>query len=164
MIDNFIFSTMGNLAGFAAGFDLDGNFEWGQTFSSNTNVFADQVTHAPDGTALVSGSFQNTLNIGNDIIAEEDFDVFVASRGIVASSSLLDEEKVFTIFPNPTTGQVNVLVDANNWELQIWDAMGRLIKTVFGEAVIDLNSLESGCYFIKVQAEENIAVQKLIIE
>lgn len=165
MIDNFTFSTTGNLAGFAAGFDLDGHFNWGQTFTSNTTVFADQVTHAADGTALVIGSFRNTLNIGNDIIAEDGFDVFVASRGMVTKSNSLWSEKLeFSIFPNPTSGQINVLIDVNDWKLQIWDAMGKLVKTSLSERTIDLSFLDSGCYWIKIQTEENIAVQKLVVQ
>ena len=68
----------------------------------------------------------------------------------------------FQVYPNPTTGEVNL--DLNSYinravRLELYDAQGKAVKIVEIEAVesnaerLDLSSYQSGLYLIRVQSE-----------
>ena len=91
-----------------------------------------------------------------------------------------------TVYPNPTTGMVNVQCTMNNTqaekvEFQLFDAFGRLLRTTDGvganndsplrtdghgssvQTQIDLSHYASGTYFIKAVADGNVvAVRKVV--
>ncbi|MBO6079956.1 MAG: T9SS type A sorting domain-containing protein, partial [Bacteroidales bacterium] len=91
-----------------------------------------------------------------------------------------------TVYPNPTTGMVNVQCTMNNTqaekvEFQLFDAFGRLLRTTDGvganndsplrtdghgssaQTQIDLSHYASGIYFIKAVADGNaVAVRKVV--
>ena len=81
----------------------------------------------------------------------------------------------FTVYPNPTTGMVNVRLDENGatWnvaEIQMFDVYGRLLNTVetcHGASLqttqIDLSSYAPGIYLIKLVGDGRvIGVQKVV--
>ena len=92
-----------------------------------------------------------------------------------------------TVYPNPTTGVVNVQCTMNNGqaeevEFQLFDAFGRLLRSTDGvetrcttslqtdthgssvqTAQIDLSRFAAGVYFVKATADDNvIAVRKVV--
>jgi hypothetical protein len=82
----------------------------------------------------------------------------------------------FTVYPNPTTGVVNVQITNHNspiTEFYVYDAFGKLIRMVDGvgannysplqTAQIDLSGLANGVYFVKGIVEGNVvAVRKVV--
>ncbi|MBR0055066.1 MAG: T9SS type A sorting domain-containing protein [Bacteroidales bacterium] len=81
----------------------------------------------------------------------------------------------FTVYPNPTTGMVNVRLDENGatWnvaEIQMFDVYGRLLNTVetcHGASLqttqIDLSSYAPGIYLIKLVGDGRvIGVRKVV--
>ena len=87
-----------------------------------------------------------------------------------------DHETVdFKVFPNPTTGVVNVECTMNNVqlsgaEIQVVDMFGKLVDVVGANnysplrtAQIDLSLYASGIYFVKLIAEDKtVAVKKVV--
>ena len=83
-----------------------------------------------------------------------------------------------TVYPNPTTGVVNVQCTMNNVhegtvEFQLFDAFGRLLRKTDGvetqnfaslqTARIDLSHYAAGVYFVKAVADGNVvAVRKVV--
>ena len=74
----------------------------------------------------------------------------------------------FKVYPNPTTGVVNVQITNPNSpvtaEFHVYDAYGKLIRVVDVQtAQIDLSHYAAGVYFIKAVADGNVvAVRKVV--
>jgi len=67
------------------------------------------------------------------------------------------------IFPNPTSGEINLLKSANN--VQIISTDGKLIFESFknGQQHFDFNYLNNGIYIFKYNSDNMIHVEKLVI-
>jgi hypothetical protein len=81
-------------------------------------------------------------------------------------------KNTFDIYPNPNKGSFTIQLDEvkTDYFIQITDQSG---KIVYEEKVlptsdlarkIDLNSMASGVYFVKIKTEDAAAVKKIIIE
>ncbi len=111
---------------------------------------------------------------------------FVNGNTITVGIDEHDLGASMTVYPNPTTGMVNVECTMNNTqaekvEFQLFDAFGRLLRTTDGvganndsplrtnghgssvQTQIDLSHYAAGVYFIKAVAKDNvIAVRKVV--
>ncbi len=77
----------------------------------------------------------------------------------IHETSLTDQN----IFPNPTTGILNIT--AHDLEkIMVIDISGKLIKEMNPNPKIDLSDLSKGLYFIKLISEKQEWVQKIIIK
>ena len=114
------------------------------------------------------GNVQNVINIAGSLrILYNSQDGFPCQSGdlnVLSEDGLME----FTLYPNPSKGEFtiefeNVFQDAN---VSIIDMAGRELKTqVINEqkTVFQLNQ-GSGVYFVKIQTDEGIIVEKMIIE
>lgn len=72
------------------------------------------------------------------------------------------------VYPNPTTGIVNVVSGKNIDNVNVYDVSGRLVKTVnkisSDKSVLDLSSLASGTYILKIQTDKKVVTKKVIIK
>lgn len=75
-----------------------------------------------------------------------------------------DQIKEFKLFPNPAKTQISFTI--NPVKTQIFDITGKLVKVeVNRKNKIDISTLKSGLYIVKVQGEEgNIYLKKLLKE
>jgi hypothetical protein len=81
------------------------------------------------------------------------------------------EENIFSIFPNPTTGVVNILLKNNDREfseISLFNVTGELIfsKNIDQSTLniqIDLSDLPGGVYTIRFESMNNIEEGKLIL-
>ena len=82
----------------------------------------------------------------------------------------IDKNIYFEMYPNPASSSVTVNLNngLNNVSVELVDLQGRLItsyKKVTGASMkVDLSTVSSGVYFIKVSSEGAIQIEKLIIE
>jgi hypothetical protein len=67
------------------------------------------------------------------------------------------------IYPNPTTGIVNIDADGLN-KVVVYDVTGRMMMSVANESTIDISNLEAGVYFFSVETENGSAMKKLVKE
>jgi hypothetical protein len=72
------------------------------------------------------------------------------------------ETKV-TIFPNPTNGIIHIEgVTAS--EVQVYNALGQVVKTVRGTNEVDLSGLAEGIYLLRIMdAEGKVYTNKITI-
>ena len=163
---------------------------------------SDLTTIIFEGTTppALAGCFSGTFPVSNDLTiyvpvgSQEDYE---ASFGPAASDiniiesnvgiENIDHTSAMAVYPNPTTGVVNVECTMNNgqaeaMEFQLFDAFGRLLQTTdvvgannysslrtdpHGSSVqttqINLSHYASGIYFIKAVADGKVmAVRKVI--
>lgn len=58
----------------------------------------------------------------------------------------------FQIYPNPTSGIINLVLPGGNENVQILNSLGQIIwsKKVFGQTSIDLSKYPAGIYYLKI--------------
>lgn len=72
------------------------------------------------------------------------------------------------VYPNPTTGIVNLVSGKNIDNVNVYDVSGRLVKTVnkisSDKSVLDLSNLANGTYILKIQTDKKVVTKKVIIK
>lgn len=80
----------------------------------------------------------------------------------------LNNKDSFIIHPNPATGNINILVKDHGYnQVQLFDTHGSLIieKEMNQKSIkIDISTLRSGVYFVRLISGESSTTQKLIIQ
>lgn len=67
-----------------------------------------------------------------------------------------------TVFPNPTTGQLNIRMNEGKHTLQLWNSMGALITTIKAQAglnTIDISKHPPGIYFLRAEGK---TIQRIV--
>lgn len=95
------------------------------------------------------------------------------SSARIVTNSIEEEEFHITVFPNPNNGAFSVMVPATTGtvELQVVDMTGKVIATksiqdgtIAHQVDFNLSDVVRGMYFIKVVANEQAYLQKVIIQ
>ena len=90
---------------------------------------------------------------------------FVAAGGIEESMA-----RSFTLYPNPTNGQIVITLDenVNATEAFVYNMMGQTVKTQSvndSQFEMNLNSLQSGIYFVAIRnGNKVLGIQKIVKE
>lgn len=79
------------------------------------------------------------------------------------------EESNILIYPNPTTGVINIdrADTENNTIIQVFDASGRLLKTkilINNLSQLNLLNYPKGIYFIRIREENQVIMKKIIVQ
>jgi PKD repeat protein len=77
-------------------------------------------------------------------------------------ASVAENSMGISLFPNPTTGLLNINSSVEIIQIRVKDALGRIILVENNIQVIDLSSFESGIYFIEVDSEDGIRKFKIL--
>ena len=74
-------------------------------------------------------------------------------------------QATFTAYPNPTSGMINVAADGQN-QITVLNAIGKVVATqqINGQGTIDLTNHAAGIYFIRLQSDNNVATQRVVVE
>jgi hypothetical protein len=83
-----------------------------------------------------------------------------ACAGIVESA----QNNGVSVYPNPTTGLLNVVTNANTANAVVTDMTGRVVLTqdVKTNSQIDLSNLANGVYYISVSGNNGVSVVKVV--
>jgi len=71
------------------------------------------------------------------------------------------------IYPNPTSGELNIVSDVLLKQILLYSSDGRLLLSESMNSAshrIDVSSMESGIYLLELSSELGVRVQRLIIE
>ena len=118
----------------------------------------------------ISGQYACVITMGECTDTTECIDVTISGIDDYADG-------ILSLYPNPTTGMVNVQFTMNNvqsgaGEIQVLDVYGRLLQTVetcHGASIqttqIDLSQYATGVYFVRmVNGGKVVAVRKVVKE
>jgi hypothetical protein len=85
--------------------------------------------------------------------------------GEPSSSSIVENELNFEVYPNPTTNDVVTINLTGNYTYTITDLKGSIVLNGNGNGIneIDLSGVEKGIYFINIQQENQTATTKLVV-
>jgi len=122
--------------------------------------FGYSVDLSSDGTKVVIGDPNNNVNGSNSGFAQ--------SYDVTSVLSIEDyESNLFSIFPNPTHSVLNIQSTLNINQLSIIDINGRILKSFDStnqsqDVIIDVESLSSGIYFLKMFTGDNEQIIRFI--
>lgn len=67
------------------------------------------------------------------------------------------------LYPNPVTNLLNITSDSKIEKVKIYTLTGELVKSIENDVkIIDVSTLSSGNYFVKVQTEQGVFNQRII--
>lgn len=139
------------------------------TWTQKTIRISDYIT--PTATMRFSVEVSD-LASGNDNIVEGGVDQFEVLEEVALSTTEVNVPSNLSIYPNPTTGQVNVAFEAQGDEVkvEVLNAIGQTIstsssvKTGLQQLSFDLSSQANGLYFVRVSSrgfEKNVKISLL---
>jgi hypothetical protein len=70
-----------------------------------------------------------------------------------------------TVFPNPTTGGIQLHCSDNVQNIEVYDAFGKLLDKVdvnANSSELDLSGLATGTYFLRVTTEKGVVTKRIV--
>jgi YbbR domain-containing protein len=68
------------------------------------------------------------------------------------------------LYPNPTSGLLHIDSDQAVEKIEVYDLLGREVIASGSETQVDLSTLSSGVYLVKVHVENEVHVRKVLKE
>jgi len=146
--------------------------------SGRDNLFAaDQATTGGQDYCLIADVFQkrgmglnaSSGSVDSGVDQVEDFTAFPAGPNCVLSVNYFDKNDLFRVYPNPSNGLLNVRINqfVGKLSIQIVDTNGRVVfkqnEVNFNiEKTININSLQTGMYVLKVTGNNVNYTQKIL--
>jgi hypothetical protein len=143
------------------------------TYSINAvNSATSYVWTVPSGWVILSGQGTTTVSVragstsGNiTVAAVNTCGASVTSKKSVSvkctRSSILD----FNLWPNPAKDFITLNISTtNNYQIEIFNATGNLMLREANKSEIDVSTLSSGVYIVRVFDAENYHTTRLVIE
>ncbi len=99
------------------------------------------------------------INVRLDDIKIEKVTSGVGIKSISANNSI-------SIFPNPTTGLLNINAVELNSSVDVYNVIGDKVYSnplVKGNNVVDLSGLANGAYFVKLNSNNQITTKKVVL-
>ena len=75
------------------------------------------------------------------------------------------QEVSVSVYPNPASGVLNVVTDANNYEYQIINSVGQVVLSgnASGKTTVNVDGL-NGVYFLRIVADGDVVVRKVTVK
>ncbi len=150
-----------------------GSFQYPEdTWFTLTHVIdldVDMVTMFMNSTEVYNGPFYSGGNLGGfdffsiDTNTEIYIDDVLYADGVVGISE--NTVDTFSVYPNPVSDFLNIKAKTNVEQVVIYDALGKAVLSVNPEVIspkIDMSSLTSGMYFVKVSSGKTSQTFKVI--
>lgn len=118
----------------------------------NTANCAMQVSNpALTGHAIDQGKLRSK-NMANFFSKQIDTS---AANCLPSAIQTVEQKTIFSVFPNPSSGIVNIQLNANinHWTIQLKEMSGKTLKTLVNQNVIEMSEYKSGLYMIILSAD-----------
>lgn len=168
-----VFNQAGNIAGLAS-YEKAGNnlllVAYGDDFTTATKeglsegeAMTFSINRAGTGQVYsVEATFDASLNQG---IYENGATSVITALKLGALGIGSSVSAAFNIYPNPTTGMLNITANGA-YNITLLNAAGQIVKevTMQNEVTIDLSQLEKGIYFMKAADGHSLVFRKIVVE
>jgi sugar lactone lactonase YvrE len=153
-------------------------------FDNNNNLFVTGlagVIYKIDALEKTTIAFDGGIDYASGIAFDANYNLFYADfsnnqikkidNSSLSTNDVFLDDKV-TFFPNPTHDNIHInisnLIEVEN--IDLYDGMGKLIKSVKGNNILFLNNKETikiplkspGIYFIKVKSKQGEITKKIV--
>lgn len=143
------------------------------TVTDNT-YFYELIITGCDGKTVIKTGFITALLHGREMDSQiNDTTENTITANSLSSSSEVENNQIKTeIYPNPNAGSFTIKLTGSSDQktinkIVIYDAMGTIIQKteILNEAItIDISSQAKGMYFVKIENEQGITVEKIIYQ
>lgn len=109
-------------------------------------------------------SVQKLLNAVDEIQAfydAQNFDCFNLDGN---SINVIQSNNNFILYPNPTTGILNIYTDNDQFTINVYNINGSMLLSKNSQKQIDLSKYSNGIYIVKIITESTAATKKIILE
>lgn len=90
---------------------------------------------------------------------------FPFSLGIDFAASVYNNlPQGYSVYPNPSNGIINVKGSEKIKRLELVDLLGNYVQSIQNASSLNVESVESGVYFLKIVEPNSIKLEKVIIE
>ena len=114
-------------------------------------------------TLVLGDTFSNAANIYFDYNAPITTNTYTTTVQNILSTNEVTASADFVMYPNPVKDLVYFKTKENVQKIEIFDASGRIIRTMgVKNNSADLSELSNGNYLIKIYTKDKVGVQKLI--
>ena len=171
---------------YADGFRIDVSTDCGNNWTELYEAFGSDLETVPEQgswwepTDCADWSLDNEINLSNydgleimlRFVAINDFgnNFYLDNINIEANSLVVNEDhnqRKFSLFPNPTSGKLEVRGLSENTNLTITNILGVVVRELnlkSRNSTIDLSDLDSGIYFISDNDDGNTHFVKKVIK
>jgi uncharacterized delta-60 repeat protein len=144
-----------------ARYNPDGSLDSSFGTNGKTTTQVGSTSWGASGTLQPDGKIVMAGNTGPEL--DKDFAVVRYNSGLLDTDDFSNEKNPFRIYPNPTSGILNIDSETTITQIEIYNLLGQLVKSNTNQNIIDIFSVNQGIYFIKVMDENgNIGSQKLL--
>ena len=144
--------------------DSNGDIVWEYINPDSTNGILTQGDTPSFNLVFRALRFDETYAAfdGRDLTPGDPIELNFDISGCSLSVDQVDISDSFNLYPNPTTGIVqintNLIIDL----VEVYDVYGKLIKTEKNNQHIDIGELATGIYIAKIHSGNNIGIKKII--
>ncbi|MCX6257630.1 MAG: T9SS type A sorting domain-containing protein [Bacteroidia bacterium] len=155
---------------FIAKYDNSGNPVWAVAPKGGGLTQIGGIKSDLSGSIYITGGYSGSfIIVGNDTlhnISAEFTDNFLAKLSSTVNSIKLPEtDNSVIVFPNPSTGKVNITNLPVSGQLQVINSTGQTLKKVDFKSQSSLNITlsESGIYFIRIISGNEVVTKKVVV-
>jgi len=152
--------------GYLTGFSTEsGAARWLEVIPTNDLGLVRSLSFLPGRSLLAAGLFgQNGVFDGQSLEATGNFSAFVARRParITPVRGPVAEPLSYTLYPNPTSGAVQLSPYTGREQLQLLDAAGQKYPLQFTGGQFSIEHLPNGLYYLQVSRESKSRVLPVV--
>jgi len=137
-------------------FYIDNTFSDWQPYSNNLpNVIINELDINNETNMLYAGSYGRGLWVSP-----------LANGGLGISDRFFED--LIKLYPNPATSEITIsLLETTKADIRVFDLLGKLMiyeadKLIVNSHSVDVSSLNSGVYFIRINSEKGTVTKKFI--
>lgn len=173
-VDNISLPSCNVVTSLLAVKDLDADVKDDDVTLTWTAADADEYIIKRDGVEVsvqTTTTFTETLPQGiytYSVVARKG-NIYSLPVFVAVNVGIIDEvEEVVNVtvnvYPNPTTGILNVEMDSN-FDAIVYNYQGQIVNKFFNSnSQIDLSDLTSGIYFVEIRTDNSAVVKKIIVK
>ncbi|MCU0423432.1 MAG: T9SS type A sorting domain-containing protein, partial [Bacteroidia bacterium] len=104
----------------------------------------------------------NYMKIGQEFFQRDLYNFL--NNNITTGVLNADVQDYFDVFPNPTTGRLNITTPFLEYQIEVMDLTGRLILSASNPTLIDLSQIKKGMYLLRLTSLGRISTKKIVME
>jgi hypothetical protein len=119
---------------------------------------------------LPIGNYTINIEYHQATVCAGSFDTIIANVdttfqiGSLSTGSIITQDKEISVFPNPTSGFIELKSKESIKGIKLFDMTGKELRILFNNNCIDMRLLNSGFYILNIELNNGIIVTKEIIK
>ncbi len=142
--------------------DVNGDSLCSMTWGGILGEIGYCIKNTNDGGFIIVGKTESFGAGGSDVYLIKRDAAFVVGR-----HDVLSKENRINVYPNPTTGRINInlpLQFGKMKSLGIYNGLGQLMEVLYNNSAIDIGSYKPGIYVFLITNEEGVSLTARVIK